>query len=108
MDKKHLLAATAALAPIFLVAPAHAQSASAVFSGPQNMDAGLQSGMNTLAGYVHFLPCHVKMLETRRFRERRASDSAFTRASAVACSSVKDQGRGDPAERLPMTGKAAD
>lgn len=33
--------------------PAHAQSADAIFNGPQNMDAGLQSGMNNIAGYVY-------------------------------------------------------
>ncbi len=33
--------------------PAHAQSASAVFNGPQNMDAGLQNGLNNLTGYVY-------------------------------------------------------
>ena len=30
----------------------YAQSSSAVFSGPQNMDQGLQSGMNNITGYV--------------------------------------------------------
>ena len=40
---------------LLAVAPsAHAQSASAIFDGPQNMDAGLQSGMNNLTGYVYF------------------------------------------------------
>jgi cellobiose-specific phosphotransferase system component IIC len=34
------------------LAHAHAQSSSAVFSGPQNMDQGLQSGMNNITGYV--------------------------------------------------------
>ena len=53
MDKKLLLVAAAGVALIFLVAPAHAQSASAVFNGPQNMDAGLQSGLNNLTGYVY-------------------------------------------------------
>jgi len=33
--------------------PAHAQSASAVFSGPQNMDPGLQNGLNNITGYVY-------------------------------------------------------
>jgi hypothetical protein len=32
---------------------AHAQSASAVFTGPQNMDPGLQSGLNNLTGYIY-------------------------------------------------------
>jgi hypothetical protein len=53
MDKKSLLLVAAGLALIILAAPAHAQSSSAVFSGPQNMDAGLQSGMNNLTGYVY-------------------------------------------------------
>jgi hypothetical protein len=53
MDKKHLFAAAAALAVVFLVVPAHAQSSSAVFSGPQNMDQGLLNGLNNLTGYVY-------------------------------------------------------
>lgn len=32
---------------------AHAQSADSIFNGPQNMDPGLQSGMNNIAGYVY-------------------------------------------------------
>jgi hypothetical protein len=32
---------------------AHAQSVSAVFSGPQNMDQGLQNGLNNITGYVY-------------------------------------------------------
>ena len=39
--------------PVILAVPAHAQSASAVFNGPQNMDQGLQSGLNNLTGYVY-------------------------------------------------------
>ncbi len=35
------------------LAHAHAQSSSAIFSGPQNMDQGLQSGMNNITGYVY-------------------------------------------------------
>jgi len=31
----------------------HAQSVSAVFSGPQNMDQGLQNGLNNITGYVY-------------------------------------------------------
>jgi len=31
----------------------HAQSASAIFNGPQNMDQGLQNGLNNLTGYVY-------------------------------------------------------
>ena len=38
---------------LFLASPAHAQSAAAVFGGPQNMDQGLQSGLNNLTGYVY-------------------------------------------------------
>ncbi len=41
-----------AIAAVF-GASAHAQSASAVFAGPQNMDPGLQSGLNNLTGYVY-------------------------------------------------------
>jgi hypothetical protein len=36
-----------------LVCAAHAQSASSVFNGPQNMDQGLQSGLNNITGYVY-------------------------------------------------------
>lgn len=32
---------------------AHAQNASAVFNGPQNMDQGLQQGLNNITGYVY-------------------------------------------------------
>ena len=46
-----ILAVVAGLA--ILSASAHAQSASAVFNGPQNMDQGLQSGLNNLTGYVY-------------------------------------------------------
>jgi hypothetical protein len=53
MDKKHLIPIAGGIALILLATSAHAQSASAVFSGPQNMDAGLQSGMNNLTGYVY-------------------------------------------------------
>jgi hypothetical protein len=42
-----------AVAFFVFAATAHAQSASAVFSGPQNMDPGLQSGLNNLTGYVY-------------------------------------------------------
>ena len=31
----------------------HAQSSSAVFNGPQNMDQGLQTGLNNIPGYVY-------------------------------------------------------
>ena len=37
---------------VFVVA-AHAQNASAVFNGPQNMDQGLQNGLNNITGYVY-------------------------------------------------------
>jgi hypothetical protein len=46
-----ILAAAAGL--LLLSVSAHAQSASAVFNGPQNMDQGLQSGLNSLTGYVY-------------------------------------------------------
>jgi hypothetical protein len=36
-----------------IAAAAHAQSASAIFNGPQNMDPGLQNGLNNLTGYVY-------------------------------------------------------
>lgn len=36
-----------------VTAPLHAQTASAVFNGPQNMDQGLQNGLNNLTGYVY-------------------------------------------------------
>jgi tellurite resistance protein TehA-like permease len=36
-----------------IASAAHAQSASAVFSGPQNMDQGLQNGLNNIIGYVY-------------------------------------------------------
>ena len=35
---------------LFACSSAHAQSASAVFAGPQKMDPGLQSGLNTPQG----------------------------------------------------------
>jgi len=38
---------------VALSAVAHAQSASAIFNGPQNMDQGLQNGLNNLTGYVY-------------------------------------------------------
>jgi hypothetical protein len=34
-------------------AAAHAQNAASVFAGPQNMDPGLQAGLNNLTGYVY-------------------------------------------------------
>jgi hypothetical protein len=48
-----LLLFAAAAASLLATQSAHAQSASAVFSGPQNMDPGLQSGLNNLTGYVY-------------------------------------------------------
>lgn len=41
------------LAVLFAAAPVHAQNASAVFNGPQNMDQGLQNGLNNITGYVY-------------------------------------------------------
>jgi hypothetical protein len=61
-----LLLATAGLT--LAAGSAHAQSASAVFAGPQNMDPGLQNGLNNLTGYVCFLPLGANMLEAKRFR----------------------------------------
>ncbi len=52
MRRKHLLCLALGGCLILTVA-AHAQSASAVFAGPQNMDAGLQNGLNNLTGYVY-------------------------------------------------------
>ncbi len=46
-----ILAAVAGL--VILTVSVHAQSASAVFNGPQNMDQGLQNGLNNLTGYVY-------------------------------------------------------
>jgi len=37
----------------WFVAAAHAQSSSAVFNGPQNMDQGLAAGLNNITGYVY-------------------------------------------------------
>jgi hypothetical protein len=37
---------------VVLAVTAHAQSANAVFAGPQNMDQGLQNGLNNITGYV--------------------------------------------------------
>src|SRR5580658_4685335 len=37
----------------FLPTCLRAQSASAIFNGPQNMDQGLQNGLNNLTGYVY-------------------------------------------------------
>ena len=53
MNKTCLLAVASGAALLFLAGSAHAQSASAVFNGPPNMDAGLQSGLNALTGYVY-------------------------------------------------------
>jgi len=43
----------ACLGLLMLTGSAHAQSASAVFNGPQNMDPGLQNGLNNLTGYIY-------------------------------------------------------
>ena len=53
MDRKYFLVIGTGLALAVLASSAHAQSASAVFNGPQNMDAGLQNGLNNLTGYVY-------------------------------------------------------
>jgi hypothetical protein len=44
---------TVLLGFLLLGGTAHAQSASAVFTGPQNMDPGLQNGLNNLTGYIY-------------------------------------------------------
>src|SRR5580658_1943752 len=53
VKRTHLLIAAVGLAMVVFVASARAQNASAVFSGPQNMDPGLQNGLNNLTGYVY-------------------------------------------------------
>jgi hypothetical protein len=54
MAKSNLAILLVAAAGLLLAAgTAHAQSASAVFAGPQNMDPGLQNGLNNLTGYVY-------------------------------------------------------
>ena len=53
MEKRLLLAVATGLVVLLLASPLHAQSASAVFNGPQNMDAGLQNGLTNLTGYVY-------------------------------------------------------
>jgi len=63
MDKTHFLMTAAGQTIFVLVTPAHVQSASSVFAGPRNMDAGLQNGLNNLTGYVHFLPFDAKTLK---------------------------------------------
>ena len=68
MEKRLLLSVAAGLVVLLLASSLHAQSASAVFNGPQNMDAGLQNGLNNLTGYVALLSSNAKMLETKRFR----------------------------------------
>jgi len=65
MDKSPSLRLAFALAVfgVFLALPhaPRAQSVSAVFSGPQNMDQGLQNGLNNITGYVAFLPIDSQM-----------------------------------------------
>jgi hypothetical protein len=46
---------------LLLAGGLHAQSASAVFNGPQNMDQGLQNGLNNITPYVHFLPSGMEL-----------------------------------------------
>jgi hypothetical protein len=65
MVKKNLLVAVAVLALIVFAVSVRAQSASAVFNGPRNMDAGLQNGLNNLTGYVTFLPLGAKAFEAK-------------------------------------------
>jgi hypothetical protein len=61
MAPKHFLAFATGIALALVSTSAHAQSASAVFSGPQNMDPGLQNGLNNITGYVAFLSTHSQM-----------------------------------------------
>jgi hypothetical protein len=53
MRKRHLLLLALALGLVCVLPALRAQSSSAVFNGPQNMDAGLQNGLNNLTGYVY-------------------------------------------------------
>jgi fucose 4-O-acetylase-like acetyltransferase len=53
MGKKSLFLVAAVAAVFVLAGGAHAQDASAVFNGPQNMDQGLQMGLNNITGYVY-------------------------------------------------------
>ena len=48
-----LLILLVAFGTLVVAVPAHAQSASAVFNGPQDMDQGLQNGLNNIIGYVY-------------------------------------------------------
>jgi len=66
MDKKCLLVITTGLALVVLALPAHAQSVSAVFNGPQNMDAGLQNVLNNLTAYVAFLLPNFKAFKANK------------------------------------------
>lgn len=50
-----------------LVAAARAQSTSAIFNGPQNMDPGLRSGLNNLTGCVAVPSVEAKTLENKMF-----------------------------------------
>ena len=43
----------AAVGLLCLAVSVRAQSSSAIFNGPQNMDQGLQNGLNNLTGYVY-------------------------------------------------------
>lgn len=52
MNRKPFLLLAVGAAAIGFASLAHAQSSSAIFNGPQNMDAGLQNGINNLTGYV--------------------------------------------------------
>ncbi len=54
MAKPSLCSALLILGVLLLLQhPLHAQSSSAVFNGPQNMDQGLQAGLNNITGYVY-------------------------------------------------------
>ncbi len=52
-QRSRLFTLAVALGLLALAGSAHAQSASAIFNGPQNMDPGLQNGLNNLTGYVY-------------------------------------------------------
>ncbi len=54
MAKQPFVTSLVVLAVLVLLAhPLHAQSSSAVFNGPQNMDQGLATGLNNITGYVY-------------------------------------------------------
>jgi type IV secretory pathway VirB2 component (pilin) len=53
LKQRRWLLPVLAIGCLFAAHALHAQSSSAIFSGPQNMDQGLQAGMNNITGYVY-------------------------------------------------------